>query len=121
MRSDSHFITTVLPCVMACELENNKYYISITRNVNEQLAKYRSSSAPKFIWIRENPFRKVLELEADGNLHSLRQMIIYYIHQYGFENVRSTANPSGNNHEPPAFYTEFCEIYKPQKNFEKTE
>ena len=105
-----HFATTIFPCVVVYELENEKFYISITRHVNEQIAKFRSGQAPH--WIRKYPLKKVIELEIDGNDHCLRQKVIFYIHNYGFENVRSTMHTSVNCDEPPKFYTYFCEAYK---------
>ena len=106
----THFATVVAPCVMALELENGRYYIAITRNVNEFIAKLRVCQGP--MWVRNNPLRRVVELECDGNGHSLTNMTINYIHKYGHDNVRSSLNSSLTQPEAPKFYTEFLNMFK---------
>ena len=83
-----HYETVLKPLVFATELQNGKYYVTMTRNLNETLAKWRGGEGP--LWVREHGFRRVVEVEAEGNKHSLYLMVLMYIDSFGESNVRSS-------------------------------
>ena len=91
MRTYSNICDKIIicPCVFACELENNKFYVSISSNVNQSIARFiDSTKAPK--WIKLYPYIKIIEIQTEGSLIALQNMTDRYIKNEGIENVRST-------------------------------
>ena len=78
----------IFPCVFACELENNKFYLCVSSNVNQTIARFISEKAPK--WIQLNAYKKIIEIETNGTVLALQSMTERYVRKKGFENVRST-------------------------------
>jgi hypothetical protein len=106
------FETTLKPIVFAVALGDGRFYVSISRNLNETLAKWRVHEGP--LWVRKFKFDKILEVEPCGSKHSLILMTIKYIAQHGETNVRS-ALPGHSSIEldsRPKFVTEFITSYE---------
>jgi hypothetical protein len=104
-----HYETVLKPLVFATELQNGKYYVSITRNLNGTLAKWRGGDGP--LWVKEHGFRRVVEVEEEGNKHSLYLMVLLYIDSFGESNVRSSiAGHSVEQTNPPKL-SEFIQRY----------
>ena len=98
----------VQPCAFACELSDSKFYVAITHNLNETVARMKTSSAP--IFIRQHRLKKVMEVEINGSLHALREMALRYMVNKGPENVRSSYPGHLNSNSLPGFYTEFLSL-----------
>jgi hypothetical protein len=79
-----------MPIVFSAALGNGKYYIGISRSLNELFAKWRSGFGPW--WVREHGREqiKIIELNQDGNEKILRDMVRKYIGIAGSDNVRSS-------------------------------
>ena len=102
---------TVLPCVFCAELEGGKYYVALTRNFNELMAKWRSNQGPH--WVREFKLRRIVEIEPNGNVHALKLMTIYWMLKVGIFNVRSSIPGHSSVHmsTPPHFFEQFLKRY----------
>ena len=104
-----HYETVLKPLVFATELHNGKYYVTMTRNLNETLAKWRAGEGP--LWVREHGFRRVVDVEEEGNRHSLYLMVLFYIDSFGESNVRSSiSGHSAEQSSPPQLF-EFIQKY----------
>ena len=106
MATYSNLPCVIHPSVFTAELDDNKFYICITNNVNETLARWRSGQGP--IFVRKHRFRKIIEIEGYGNEHILQTMTVKYMIDKGYKNVRSSIKGHlANTDEIPKFYTEF--------------
>ena len=104
-----HYETVLKPLVFATELHNGKYYVTMTRNLNETLAKWRAGEGP--LWVREHGFRRVVDVEEEGNRHSLYLMVLFYIDSFGESNVRSSISGHGAEQSSPPQLFEFIQKY----------
>jgi hypothetical protein len=104
------FYETILkPLVFATELQDGKYYVTMTRNLNETLAKWRGGEGP--LWVRDHGFKRVVEVEEDGNKHSLYLMVLLYIGSFGESNVRSSIVGHSVEQDRPQELSEFIQRY----------
>ena len=104
-----HYETVLKPLVFATELNDGKYYITMTRNLNETLAKWRGGEGP--LWVRDHGFKRVVEVEEDGNKHSLYLMVLLYIDSFGESNVRSSVVGHSAEQTRPPKLSEFIHRY----------
>ena len=106
----SHFEQTVYPIVFCTLLGGDKYYVCITRNMNETLAKWKSKPPS---WVKQHGLKKIIEVEPYGNEHALHQMAVSYIVKHGHANVRSSipGHSIVTLKECPAFFDEFMERF----------
>ena len=112
--SKSRYATplTILPCVYVAELDRGKFYVGITHHFNEVVSNMRYGLGPR--WTREYPLKRIIEVNIDGNVHSLHQFAVYYIIHFGHDNVRSSI-PGHHSLDlaspPPEFYKEWVERF----------
>jgi hypothetical protein len=69
-----------MPIVFCAALGNGKYYICISRSLNELFAKWRYGFGPR--WVREygrDMQIKIVEINQDGNEKVLRDKVLKYI------------------------------------------
>ena len=102
---------TVLPCVFVAELDSGKFYVALTRNFNELMAKWRTGLGP--LWVREYKLKRIVEIDPNGNLHALRLMTIACMLKKGIFNVRSSipGHCALQMTEPPDFFRQFVARY----------
>ena len=81
----------------------------MTRNLNETLAKWRGGEGP--LWVRDHGFKRVVEVEEDGNKHSLYLMVLLYIDSFGESNVRSSVVGHSAEQTRPQKLSEFIHRY----------
>ena len=77
----------VLPLIYCLELENYKYYVGITYNLNLRLGQHMAGSGAQ--WTKLYKPLKVIEViygNADRKMED--EMTKRYIEKYGAENVR---------------------------------
>ena len=85
------------------------YRVAMTRNLNETFAKWRGGEGP--LWVRDHGFKRVVEVEEDGNKHSLYLMALLYIGSFGESNVRSSIVGHSVEQDRPQELSEFIQRY----------
>ena len=97
--------------VFCAELEGGKYYVALTSNFNELMAKWRTNHGP--LWVRQFKLRRIVEIEPNGNVHALKLMTIYWMLKVGIFNVRSSIPGHSSVHmsTPPHFFEQFLKRY----------
>jgi predicted GIY-YIG superfamily endonuclease len=97
--SNSHF-----SMVYALELENSKYYIGFSDNVNVRLKKHFSGEGSA--WTKMHKPIKVIEcVIGDKSLERIKTL--EYMSKFGWENVRGAAWCMTDIQKPPDSFTEF--------------
>ncbi len=77
----------IQPILYVLLLENNKYYIGITMNLNQRIAQHFSGDGSK--WTKLHKPITIVEVQIKNVDEKLENEItLHYINKYGKENVR---------------------------------
>ena len=77
----------VYPLVYTLKLENNKYYIGTTTNLNYRYSQHLTGTGAN--WTRLHKPIKIMSVEiGDMNLEKIKTL--EYMEEFGFENVRGS-------------------------------
>jgi len=77
----------ILPILYVLKLDNDKYYIGITLNLNQRLSQHFSGDGSK--WTKVHKPINVIEIQINNVDESLENKVtLEYMKKYGWENVR---------------------------------
>ena len=77
----------ILPILYILKLDNDKYYIGITMNLNMRLAQHFSGDGSK--WTKIHKPINVIEIQINNVDESLENKItLEYMRKFGYESVR---------------------------------
>jgi|TARA_Y100000389_G_scaffold202413_1_gene247611 predicted GIY-YIG superfamily endonuclease len=76
----------VQPMIYILELENDKYYVGITTNMNYRWGQHKQGMGSN--WTRLHRPIRIQEVICDSNKHMENDKTLQMMKKYGWENVR---------------------------------
>ena len=71
-------------------LEQDKYYVGWTNNLEKRLCHHTQRTSNKPSWIKKYPFVKIVEV-AEGDKTQEKEITLKYMQKYGWQNVRGAS------------------------------